>query len=717
MKKLSKLLVLLLALLMVFALAACSGDEDDGEKNDGPTEPQLNQGSADCTHVWADWEEQSESTCTKKGTELRSCTLCGKEESRRIPAAGHYFNEGVCAACGRQERACEHQTVEYVVIKEPTCTEPGQKNAICTICDAVIGTNNIYPTGHSQLTTVVEKEATCTENGRAKDVCGVCGEVEDTYTIYANGHTDTEWVTITEPTCTEYGHKQKVCHICEQIVDESYPSYYGHSYDYTDAKAPTCTEDGWYEYRVCSVCSETNFEEKFRPATGHDNVAGLCTTCGATDAGFVKTDIADIPKLEHTISKPVDAVFTAPAAVIQQKIFNIADDQTDTFQFTAAQTGKYLFWISELYQGNSVKVYVRDYLGQNVANGTNMTNDNSFTANLVKDQVYTVEVATRYCSVPGSYYLNIGCQTATHDVSANTAVSDAIVYKNQVNNYFFTPAVDGTYTFKFTEMVSGMNVDIYVYNDLNAVVDYETYCTNNEGFTISKLAAGKQYKISVIYRSDFGSYVLKIGKQQATVDVSEYNTIHDNLYYGGQKNYYTFTVPADGNYRFQIANIENGGEVNLRLYNSLGEQVAYTTYCGNGEGFTRTNLVAGETYTIAVEYLGGVLSYTLHIFGQKPVVVLTDNTGAADSFEYGEQSNYYTFTATEGGTYRIAITGMNANVDVSLYIYDANGSLVRSNEWCSNGEYLTLSDLVPGATYTIRVYADGTLTDYIISVQ
>ena len=118
-----------------------------------------------------------------------------------------------------------------------------------------------------------------------------------------------------------------------------------------------------------------------------------------------------------------------------------------------------------------------------------------------------------------------------------------------------------------------------------------------------------------------------------------------------------------------------------------------------------------------MEYLSGVLSYTLHIFGQKPVVVLTDNTGAADSFEYGQQSNYYTFTATEGGTYRIAITGMNANVDVCLYIYDANGSLVRSNEWCSNGEYLTLSDLVPGATYTIRVYADGTLTDYIISVQ
>ena len=105
MKKLSMLLVLLLALLMVFAMAACNDDSgDDGEKG-GPTEPKLNQGNADCSHIWGDWQEQTESTCTKKGTELKTCTLCGKEESRRVPATGHYFTEGVCAACGRQERA------------------------------------------------------------------------------------------------------------------------------------------------------------------------------------------------------------------------------------------------------------------------------------------------------------------------------------------------------------------------------------------------------------------------------------------------------------------------------------------------------------------------------------------------------------------------------------------------------------------------------------
>lgn len=60
---------------------------------------------------------------------------------------------------------------------------------------------------------------------------------------------------------------------------------------------------------------------------------------------------------------------------------------------------------------------------------------------------------------------------------------------------------------------------------------------------------------------------------------------------------------------------------------------------------------------------------------------------------------------------------MNANVDICLYIYDANGQQVAADTYCYNGEYLTLSNLAPGATYTIRVYANGTLTDYIVSVQ
>jgi hypothetical protein len=127
--------------------------------------------------------------------------------------------------------------------------------------------------------------------------------------------------------------------------------------------------------------------------------------------------------------------------------------------------------------------------------------------------------------------------------------------------------------------------------------------------------------------------------------------------------------------------------------------------------------VAGQRYTIVVGYRSSTVSYTLCVYDTKPIVVLKDNTGAADSFEYKTQSNYYTFVAQEGGTYRIAITGLNADVSVSVYIYDANGAQVKSDTTMYNGNYLTLTDLVPGATYSIRVYANGVLTDYVISVQ
>ena len=755
MKQYTKWLLLVLALVMVFTMAAC-GNKDDGEKAE-PTDPPLNMGTPDCTHVWGEWEETVESTCTKKGTQLRSCTLCGKEEQKRIPATGHYYNDGVCAACGRNERACEHQTTERIVIKEATCTQRGQVNILCTICDAVIAVDDIYPTGHGQLTTIVEREPTCVDNGRAKEVCTLCGEVESSYTLYSEGHNDTEWVVIKEPTCTESGHKQRICHTCEQIIDESfpyetghqntewvevkkptctetgysqkichtcetvvsesYPSAIGHSYQYVSEKAPTCTEGGWYSYHYCDVCDYSNLEEKARPAKGHNNIAGLCGTCGAKDPTFVATQIAGITKLEHVIDKPTEKAFNAPAAVFLKSTVEVAEGlQIQTFTMDATQTGTYYFWITELYSGNSLKIYVKDYLGQTVEYSNNVSNNGGFSTQLTAGQTYTVEVTMRSVAVAGTCFLNTGCQTATADVSAYTAIHDSMSFKNQVNYYTFTPSVDGAYRLWFSNVVSGLDMNIYVYNDLEEVVTYSTGCGNNEGINLNNLAAGKTYLIKVVYRSGQGPYTLNLGKQQATVDVSKYNTIQDNLYFNNQVNRYTFTVPANGNYRIQMGNITGSLYVRLYVYNSLGETVANNDVRNDG-GFTLTNLVAGQTYTITVGYYNGSTPYTLYIYGQKPVVELTDNTGAVDSFEYKNQSNTYTFTAEEGGTYRIAITDMVSGANVTVYIYDANGQAIKSDSYISNGEYFTLTDLVPGATYTIKVSCNGVLTEYVISVQ
>ena len=797
MNTMKKIWLVLLAMVMVLCFAACR-NEDDSENNDKPTEPSLNMGQADCAHIWEDWEQTEEPTCTKKGREMRICSLCGKQEQKRTPATGHYFTDGVCASCGRNERACEHQATEKVTIKEPSCTEPGQCNILCTACDAVLDVNPIDPTGHGELTKVVEMEVTCVDDGKVKMVCTLCGEVEHSYIVYAEGHNDTEWITLKEPTCTESGHKQRVCHTCEkiidesfpgstghrdykwitvkeptctesgyeqavcdtcqqvidesypgstghrdykwitvkeptctesghkqavcnncqQIIDENYPSKTGHSYQYVSAKAPTCTEAGWYDYSYCSVCDYSQQAEKMRPATGHLNTAGLCGICGATDPTFVKTQIQAIPRLEHTVVKPEANLFRAPAAqIITHNVsIHIAEEKT-VYTMTAPRTGLYYFWLTELYSGNSIKLYIKDALGQTVFHDTNMANEEGISATFEAGKTYTVEVVTRTCVKPGTFILNIGCQTETADITTYTALTDTIAFGAQCNVYTFTPAVDGVYYLWFTDMISGFTVDLRVYNALGESMNSASNCTNGSGVLLQNLAAGQTYTVKVTCRNGRGEYTLQLGKQQPTVDISAFHFIHDQLYYKQQENRYTFTVPADGNYRIQLANIPNNLEVMLYVYNSLGEQIYSDSYAYNEDGYSMSNLVAGQRYTIVVGYRSSTVSYTLCVYDTKPTVALKDNTGAADSFEYKSQSNYYTFVAQEGGTYRIAITGLNADVSVSVYIYDANGAQVKSDTTMYNGNYLTLTDLVPGATYTIRVYANGVLTDYVISVQ
>ena len=65
-----------------------------------------------------------------------------------IPASGHTWSE------------------DYVIVKEATCTEDGEKAIICTKCDAVNKTEVIPASGHTEPAEwTVIKEATCTEDG------------------------------------------------------------------------------------------------------------------------------------------------------------------------------------------------------------------------------------------------------------------------------------------------------------------------------------------------------------------------------------------------------------------------------------------------------------------------------------------------------------------------------------------------------------------------
>ena len=114
---------------------------------------------------------------------------------------------------------------------------------------------------------VDRQEATCTNDGwKEYSYCDVCGEYFNYEAIPAKGHRWGEFTQTKAPTCTEDGSRERVCEVCEVKEVEAIPAL-GHSWgEFTQTKAPTCTEDGAQE-RVCSVCGEKDVQ--VIPALGH----------------------------------------------------------------------------------------------------------------------------------------------------------------------------------------------------------------------------------------------------------------------------------------------------------------------------------------------------------------------------------------------------------------------------------------------------------------
>ena len=182
--------------------------------------------------------------------------------------------------------------------KEPTCTEDGNSAYwTCSVCGKLFSDENgeneiakdswiIEAKGHS-LTKTEAKEPTCTEDGNSEYwTCSVCGkffsdedgttEIEkDSWVIKAKGHNLTK-TEAKEPTCTEDGNSEYwTCSVCGKFFsdedgtteiekDSWIIEAKGHSFgDWTVTKEPTCTEAG-KQMRVCTVCGAV--EEASVPA-------------------------------------------------------------------------------------------------------------------------------------------------------------------------------------------------------------------------------------------------------------------------------------------------------------------------------------------------------------------------------------------------------------------------------------------------------------------
>ena len=164
-----------------------------------------------------------------------------------------------------------HDEGEWTTVKQPTCTEKGEKKLYCTDCGDLIKTEEIPAKGHTE---VVDKgyDATCTESGLTDGShCSVCDTIlTEQAVIPAKGHTPYQnWETIKNPTCISHGEKVRRCSVCGEVAETANIDVTDHQLVIDESKAATCLTSGLTEGSHCSVCNTVIVPQQVIQPKGH----------------------------------------------------------------------------------------------------------------------------------------------------------------------------------------------------------------------------------------------------------------------------------------------------------------------------------------------------------------------------------------------------------------------------------------------------------------
>lgn len=218
-----------------------------------------------CGHSYQS-QVAEEATCTVRGVEKHTCTLCEHTYTTYIDMCAHNYDQ-------------------FVVNQEATCTAEGLGTRICSGCGKEKSAS-IGKLPHTAGEPFLIYNANCTEEGTKSATCSDCGEVFVAEILPTNGVHDMQETVTQKPTCTEAGTGTKTCSRCG-ISETVYYKPLGHSYGpETTQKYSTCTEEGRTQ-KVCANCGDSVWS--VIPKANHfwirNSVAGysMCRICGTTE--------------------------------------------------------------------------------------------------------------------------------------------------------------------------------------------------------------------------------------------------------------------------------------------------------------------------------------------------------------------------------------------------------------------------------------------------
>ena len=355
----------------------------------------------------------------------------------------------------------------------------------------------------------------------------------------------------------------------------------------------TCTDSGSYELVSFCECGEELSREFFPiDPLGHDFINGICSRCGEIDPDY-EIPASTTPSDSNKPSE--NAAYTAKKVnfITYNDSMN-SERQTNSYDLEASESGIYRFYMSNMVNGFDVKVYVYDSDGNEIGGSYGLKNDKGFTCKLEKKNIYTIKVTN--FSKTGNYTLTIGQPKEPVEITDFDVVNDDIEYTEQQNNYTFIPPISGTYRFELSEIMKNFKLNLYVYDQLGYEVGGSYGLGNYEGVTVD-LTAGETYTIKITQNENSGSYILSIGKQQATIDISGQTKISDQIAYTDQQIVYTYTPSVSGKYTISLQNMRSGFGVELYIYDSLDYEIGGAYGLENNDELT-VELTADKTYTI-----------------------------------------------------------------------------------------------------------------------
>ena len=181
---------------------------------------------------------------------------------------------------------CEKHGFVWTETKAPDCLAYGLDTGTCAACGQ-LRNRAVDPVGHIWDEGVITIEPTEEKDGEKIVTCTVCG-IKETQVVMNLNHTHAfgEWTQAKAPTCTEAGLERRTCRCGEEETREAAAT--GHTEVTDPAEETSCTAPGKTEGTHCSACGQVLTPQTEIPMLPHTEVVSpavepTCMTPGKAE--------------------------------------------------------------------------------------------------------------------------------------------------------------------------------------------------------------------------------------------------------------------------------------------------------------------------------------------------------------------------------------------------------------------------------------------------